>query len=117
MIPKVFAPLVFLLTVSTNLILRLLGIDPDENDEQVTEEEIRMLLVEGNQQGVIDPDENEIIQNVFEFDDIAVEQICTHRVDVLALSEYFLKEKVADVAELHAVSEFIHFACTSEPLE
>ena len=61
----------FLLTVSTNLILRLLGIDPDENDEQVTEEEIRMLLVEGNQQGVIDPDENEIIQNVFEFDDIA----------------------------------------------
>ena len=85
-VSKVFAPLVFLLTVSTNLILRLLGIDPDENDEQVTEEEIRMLLVEGNQQGVIDPDENEIIQNVFEFDDIAVEQICTHRVDVLALS-------------------------------
>lgn len=84
-VSKVFAPLVFLLTVSTNLILRLIGINPDENDEKVTEEEIRMLLVEGNQQGVIDSEENEIIQNVFEFDDITVEQICTHRVDVLAL--------------------------------
>lgn len=85
-VSKVFAPLVFLLTVSTNLILRLIGINPDENDEKVTEEEIRMLLVEGNQQGVIDSEENEIIQNVFEFDDITVAQICTHRVDVLALS-------------------------------
>ena len=84
-VSKAFAPLVFLLTVSTNLILRLIGINPDENDEKVTEEEIRMLLVEGNQQGVIDSEENEIIQNVFEFDDITVEQIYTHRVDVLAL--------------------------------
>lgn len=85
-VSKIFAPLVFLLTVSTNLILRLIGINPDEDDEKVSEEEIRMLLMEGNQQGVIDPEENEIIQNVFEFDDITVEQICTHRVDVLALS-------------------------------
>lgn len=85
-VSKIFAPLVFLLTVSTNLILRVIGINPDEDDEKVSEEEIRMLLMEGNQQGVIDPDENEIIQNVFEFDDITVEQICTHRIDVLALS-------------------------------
>lgn len=85
-VSKIFAPLVFLLTVSTNLILRLIGINPDEDDEKVSEEEIRMLLMEGNQQGVIDSVESEIIQNVFEFDDITVEQICTHRVDVLALS-------------------------------
>lgn len=85
-VSKVFAPLVWLLTVSTNFILRLIGINPDENDEQVSEEEIRMLLGEGMQQGIIDTEENEIIQNVFEFDDITAEQICTHRIDVISLS-------------------------------
>ena len=50
-VSKVFAPLVFLLTVSTNLILRLLGIDPDENDEQVTEEEIKNALGGGQPAG------------------------------------------------------------------
>ena len=43
-----------------------------------------MLLGEGMQQGVIDTEENEIIQNVFEFDDITAEEICTHRVDVVS---------------------------------
>ncbi len=85
-VSKAFAPLVWLLTVSTNGILRLIGINPEENDEQVSEEEIRMLLGEGMQQGVIDTEENEIIQNVFEFDDITAEEICTHRVDVVSLS-------------------------------
>lgn len=46
-VSKVFAPLVWLLTLSTNGILRLIGIDPNEDDEMVTEEEIRMLLLEG----------------------------------------------------------------------
>lgn len=96
-VSKVFAPLVFLLTASTNLILRMIGINPDEDDEKVSEEEIRMLLMEGNQQGVIDSEENEIIQNVFEFDDITVEQICTHRVDVLALSTEDTLEQWAEL--------------------
>lgn len=84
-VSKVFAPLVFLLTISTNFILRLMGIDPNENDEKVSEEEIRMLLLAGNEQGTIHEDESVIIQNVFEFDDISVEQICTHRIDVTSL--------------------------------
>lgn len=84
-VSKVCKPLVWLLTVSTNGILRLLGLNPDEEDEKVTEEEIRMLLVEGNEQGTIQEEENEIIQNVFEFDDISVEEICTHRREVVAL--------------------------------
>lgn len=84
-VAKVFKPLVWLLTVSTNGILRLMGLNPDEEDEKVTEEEIRMLLMEGNEQGTIHEEENEIIQNVFEFDDISVEEICTHRREVVAL--------------------------------
>ena len=84
-VAKVFSPLVSLLTVSTNLILKLLGINPAENDEQVTKEEIQMMLMEGNAQGVIDTQENEFIQNIFEFHDITTEQVCTHRTDVIVL--------------------------------
>lgn len=84
-VSKAFAPLVFLLTCSTNFILRLIGIDPNENEEAVTEEEIRMLLSAGHEQGTIDAEETNIIQNVFNFDDISVEQICTHRVDVIGV--------------------------------
>ena len=78
----VFKPIVFILTASTNLVLSLFGINPNENDEVVTEEEIRMLLSQGREQGTIREYENEIIQNVFEFNDTTVDQICTHRVDV-----------------------------------
>ena len=78
----VFRPIVFVLTVSTNLVLRVFGINPNENDENVTEEEIRMLLSQGSEQGTIKDYENEIIQNVFELNDTTIEQICTHRIDV-----------------------------------
>ena len=84
-VSKVCKPLVWLLTISTNGILRLMGLNPDEEDDKVSEEEIRMLLMEGNEQGIIQETESEIIQNVFEFDDISVEEICTHRRDVVAL--------------------------------
>ena len=79
---KVFAPLVWLLTASTNGILRLLGIDPDEDDDQVTEEEIRMMVDAGSEKGTIDNEEKDMIQNVFEFDDLTIDEICVHRTDV-----------------------------------
>ncbi|HIV22317.1 MAG TPA: HlyC/CorC family transporter [Candidatus Merdiplasma excrementigallinarum] len=84
-VAKLFSPLVSLLTVSTNLILKLFGMDPTEDDDQVTKEEIQMMLMEGNEQGVIDTQENEFIQNVFEFNDISADEICTHRSDVVVL--------------------------------
>ena len=73
-VSKVFAPLVGLLTISTNLILKLLGINPEEEEDTVTEEEIRMLLLEGKEKGVIRTEESEIIQNVFELDDRSVKR-------------------------------------------
>lgn len=84
-ISKVFAPIVFLLTKSTNGLLRLIGINPEDQEEQVTEEEIRMLLAQGKEQGTIDSDETQLIQNVFEFNDISVEKVCTHRIDTVTL--------------------------------
>ena len=80
----IFKPLVWLLTVSTNGILRLLHIDPSE-EEAVTEEEIRLMASAGSETGAIDESENEMIQNVFELNDISVDEICTHRVDIVGL--------------------------------
>ena len=72
LVAKIFAPLVWLLTASTNFWLRRFGIDPEEEEETVSEEEIRLLLAEGREQGTIPTEETEMIQNVFGFDDICL---------------------------------------------
>ena len=84
-ISVIFKPIVFLLTKSTNLVLRMLGIDPNEEDEQASEEEIRLIVDASAESGTIDIDEKELIQNVFEFDDITAGEIATHRTDVSML--------------------------------
>lgn len=84
-ISKLFAPLVSLLTVSTNFILRLMGIDPNAEEENVSEEEIRMMVDVGSEKGTIDHEEREMIQNVFEFNDLSAEELVTHRTDVVML--------------------------------
>ncbi|MBQ4650577.1 MAG: HlyC/CorC family transporter [Firmicutes bacterium] len=83
-VSNLFRPVVWLLTASTNGVLRLLHINP-EQDETVTEEEIRIMVAAGSEKGVIDTDENLMIQNVLDFDDVSVEEICTHRKDVIWL--------------------------------
>lgn len=84
-IAKVFAPIVSFLTFSTNSILRLMGIDPNAVDEEVGEEEIRMMVDAGSEKGTIDHQEREFIQNVFEFDDLCAEDLVTQRMDVTML--------------------------------
>lgn len=84
-IAKLFAPVVSFLTISTNAVLRLLGIDPNAQDDEVSEEEIRMMVDVGSEKGTIDDEEREFIQNVFEFDDLSAEEIVTHRTDVCML--------------------------------
>lgn len=84
-ISVVFKPIVWFLSVSTNMVLRLCGIDPNETDDEVSEEEIRMMVDAGSEKGAIDYEEKEFIQNVFEFDDTVVGNIATHRTDVVSL--------------------------------
>lgn len=81
-ISKAFAPIVWFLTLSTNGMLRLMGIDPNEHEESVSEEEIRMMVDAGSEKGTIDEEEKELIQNVFEFDDLSADDIATHRTDI-----------------------------------
>ena len=84
-ISVVFKPVVWFLSISTDTILRLMGIDPNETEEQVSEEEIRMMVDAGSEKGAIDEQEKEFIENVFEFDDLTAEEIATHRTDVTIL--------------------------------
>jgi len=88
-ISKLFAPLVGMLTASTNGILRLMGIDPNSADGEVTEEDIRMMVDVGSEKGSINVNEKEMIQNIFEFDNKTAEEVMTHRteVDILWLYE------------------------------
>lgn len=92
-ISKVFAPVVWILTASTNGILRLMGIDPNAKDDEVTEEEIKMMVDAGSESGTIDETEKEIIKNVFEFDDLSAGDIAVHRTEIALL---WLDEGVED---------------------
>lgn len=84
-VSRIFTPAVWLFTVSTNGILRLLGVDPNSEDEENAEEEIRMILDAGKQKGTIQSDEREMIQNIFEFDDASAGELMTHRTEVSLL--------------------------------
>ena len=90
---KLFAPLVWLLTKSTNGILRLCGIDPESDEEIVTEEDLLLMADAGRKKGTIDDSENDMIRNVFAFDDLTVGEICTHRKEVSIL---WMDETVAE---------------------
>ncbi len=80
----VMAPFVKILTVVTNLISKLFGISENE-EETVTEEEIKMMIDEGEEKGTIEQEEKEMINNVFEFNDKTVSEVMTHRTDVYAI--------------------------------
>lgn len=81
-ISTLFAPIVAILTASTNGILRLLGIDPNADEEEVSEEEIKMMVDRGSQKGVFDSATKEFITNIFEFDDRTVGEFATHRTEL-----------------------------------
>ena len=84
-ISKIFAPLVSLLTVSTNGILRLFHIDPNATEEDVSEEDIKLTIDTASKQGSIEEEEKELIQNIFEFDDLTAGEIVTHRTELALL--------------------------------
>jgi len=82
---RIFAPVVWLLTKSTNGILRLIGIDPKTDAHSVTEEEIRLMIDVGSAKGTIKAGEKEILHNVFEFDNKTAGEVMTHRRDTVLL--------------------------------
>ena len=78
------SPFVKILTKSTNIISKIFGISENE-EEIVTEEEIKMMIDEGEEKGTIEQEEKEMINNIFEFNDITVSEVMTHRKDIFAV--------------------------------
>ena len=81
----ILKPFVFLLTASTNIILKAFRISPVHTDKTVPEEEIRMMVDVGSESGNIEDSEKEMIDNVFEFNDKEVAAIMTHRKKIVSL--------------------------------
>ena len=81
---KVTKPLVALLTVSTNGVLRLMSVDGNQQ-EAVTEEDVLLLMQEGRNQGRIEEVEVQMLQNLFAFTDLRVEDAMTHRTELETL--------------------------------
>ena len=110
-IAKLAAPLVSLLTVSTNGVLRLFGIDPNAAQEEVSEEEILMMVDAGSVKGTIDNEERDFIQNVFAFDNLTVEDIITHRTDVTLL---YLEDSADTWAQVISDSRYTYYPICDE---
>ena len=112
-ISSVFKPIVWFLSVSTNGVLRLLGIDPNEAAEQVNEEEILMMVDAGSEKGAIDEQEKEFIQNVFEFDDLTAEEIAVHRTEVTFL---WMEDPMEEwVKTIHDSRHTLYPVCDGSP--
>ena len=89
------APFVKFLTFTTNAISKMFGIG--ENEEQtVTEEEIKMMIDQGKEKGTIEEGEKELLNNVFEFNDITVSEIMTHRTDIFAVDKNISQEELLE---------------------
>lgn len=89
------SPFVKILTKSTNIISKLFGISENE-EEIVTEEEIKMLIDEGEEKGTIEQAEKEMINNIFEFNDITASEVMTHRIDIFAVD---INSSIEDILE------------------
>lgn len=98
-------PLVRLLALSTNGILHLMGIDPN-HEELVTQEDILVMMHEGQQQGEIESTEVEFVSNLFEFTDLTVEDAMTHRTEIEVLSIKDSLEKVISMMSQTGYNKF-----------
>lgn len=92
----VLSPFIRLLSVSTKLVLRLLRMKTEDQEEAVTEEEIKALLKMGNESGTFDDDEREMIDSVFKFDDRTAREIMVPRRNVFAIDIEDPFEEVID---------------------
>lgn len=85
-VSKITSPFVKLLSASTNILVNLTGIKTDNLEEEVSKEEIKSLIEVGQEQGVINETEKEMIQGIFDFDDTLAKEVMTPRPDVFMIN-------------------------------
>ncbi|AEC01400.1 hemolysin family protein [Parasphaerochaeta coccoides] len=99
-------PFVALLTFTTNLVLRLFGIRKGDADQTMTEEDIRLMVDAGSDSGIIEDDEQEMIHNIFDFNDSPISELMTHRSDIVAIPETASMSEVFHLANDGHYSRF-----------
>ncbi len=113
-ITTVMKPVVWFLSASTNFVLRLMRMSPDGDAEEITEEGIRMMVDIGEEKGTIQPQEAELIENIFEFNNQRAEDVMVHRTDVVAVS---LADTPIEIMETIRESGFSRFPVYDEDLD
>ncbi|WP_454964509.1 HlyC/CorC family transporter [Filifactor alocis] len=91
---KIFSPIVWILTNFTNGLLHLFGINKQEKKPLITEEELKTIVEVSSQEGVLESDEKEIIDNIFEYSDMRVKDIMIQRMDIVAVDVLATYEEV-----------------------
>lgn len=99
-------PFIWLLSAATNGILRLLRMDPNAEQEDVSESEIRMMVDIGEEKGTIEASEKELIENVFEFNNMTAEDVMIHRTDMVMLWSGDSDEEIVRTMEESGLSRF-----------
>ena len=105
-VEKFTRPFVNFLTFSMNIIIKLCGGDPNAQGEEVTEEEIRMMVDLGEEKGTIECTEKEMIENVFDFNNTSVTEAMTHRKDIIAIPKESNLEYVLEMIENEKFTRF-----------
>ena len=93
----IFAPVVKLLTTTTNVLVKLFGGNDEGMDQNITEEEIRTMINVGEEKGIFQETETEMINSIFEFDDTVVKEVMTPRTDMIAVEIESSLEEILDV--------------------
>lgn len=100
----VLKPIIRFLTISTNAVLRLVGIDPHEKEEPVSEEDIVLMLDAGADEGSLDHDDIEYIKNVFKLDKMTAEDVMTPRKSVISISYDASDKEILEIIEEESYS-------------
>lgn len=100
----VLKPIIWFLTISTNAVLRLVGIDPHEKEEPVSEEDIVLMLDAGADEGSLDHDDIEYIKNVFKLDKMTAEDVMTPRKSVISISYDTSDKEILEIIEEESYS-------------
>ena len=105
-VATVFRPVIWLLSKSTNGVLRALHIDPKADEEDVSEDEIRMMVDLGEERGAIESNEKELIDNIFEFNNTTAEDVMIHRTDMVMLWVEDTREEILATIRSSGLSRF-----------
>ena len=103
---RLFRPMTALIDAATGAVMRLMGEDPSQADENVTEDEILAMVDIGEEKGSIESNEKELIENIFEFNNLTAEDCMVHRTDLTAISADIPEEELFNVIRDTGFSRF-----------